>query len=196
MKVLAATNNKGKLAEIRRILRVYPVEILSPTEIGLDLDVAEDGATFEENAIAKALAFCHASGLPSLADDSGLCVDALAGRPGVRSARFAGDGASDRDNYELLLKLLEGVKDRTAHFMCVVALALDGDTVITASGRCDGVILHAPRGDGGFGYDPVFLEPGLGKTFAELDEDEKNALSHRGKALAALGQRLREMGIF
>jgi XTP/dITP diphosphohydrolase len=195
MKVLAATKNRGKLGEIGQILGTSGITVVSPRDIGLDLDVSEDGITFEENAVAKALAWHRASGLPCLADDSGLCVDALGGRPGVHSARFAGVGAGDKENYELLLGLMEGVRNRGARFVCVVALALAGDTVITAQGQCEGVILTAPVGEGGFGYDPVFLDPASGKTFAQLTDAEKNAISHRKRALAALQEKLSGMGI-
>jgi XTP/dITP diphosphohydrolase len=195
MKVLAATKNRGKLGEISQILGASGITVVSPKDIGLDLDVGEDGLTFEENAVAKALAWHRASGLPCLADDSGLCVDALGGRPGVYSARFAGVGAGDRENYELLLGLMEGVRNRSARFVCVVALALAEDRVITAQGRCEGVILTGPVGEGGFGYDPVFLDPASGRTFAQLTDAEKNAISHRKRALAALQEKLSGMGI-
>ncbi|HOS96359.1 MAG TPA: RdgB/HAM1 family non-canonical purine NTP pyrophosphatase [Deltaproteobacteria bacterium] len=195
MKVLAATKNRGKLGEIAQILGTSGITVVSPRDVGIDLDVSEDGLTFEENAVAKALAWHRASGLPCLADDSGLCVDALGGRPGVHSARFAGVGAGDRENYELLLGLMEGVRTRSARFVCVVALALSEDTVITAQGQCEGVILTAPVGAGGFGYDPVFLDPASGKTFAQLSDEEKNAISHRKRALAALQEKLSGMGI-
>lgn len=195
MKVLAATTNRGKIGEIARILSASGIRVLSPADLKLSLDVEENGLTFADNAVAKALAWHRASGLPSLADDSGLCVDALDGRPGVHSARFAGPGASDRENYELLLRLMEKVADRRARFVCVVALAVSEETVVTAAGQCEGVILAEPRGVNGFGYDPVFLDPASGKTFAELDEDEKNAISHRRRALEALKRKLEEQGI-
>jgi XTP/dITP diphosphohydrolase len=137
MKVLVATSNRGKISEISQILADTGITILTPQEAGLRLDVEENGVTFEANAVIKAHTWCRASGYPTLADDSGLCVDALAGKPGVHTARFAGDGATDQENYELLLKLMDGVTDRKAHFMCVVALAISDDIVITAFGRCD-----------------------------------------------------------
>jgi XTP/dITP diphosphohydrolase len=195
MKVLAATSNKGKISEISQILSGKGISILTPQEAGLDLDVEEDGETFEANAVIKALAWRRASGYPVLADDSGLCVDALGGKPGVHTARFAGIGATDQENYELLLKLMEGVLDRKAHFMCVVALAVSDDMVITASGQCDGVILHGPVGMGGFGYDPVFGDMDTGRSFAQLTDSEKNARSHRGRALLSLKQKLEEKGL-
>jgi len=195
VKILAATSNPGKISEIRRILGAGGITVVTPGEMGIEIDVEENGDTFEDNAVAKAVAYLRASGMPSLADDSGLCVEALGGRPGVRSARFAGQGASDRENYELLLRLMEGVSDRRAAFVCTAALALEDGRIVTATGRCEGLILEAPRGASGFGYDPVFLEPASGKTFAELAEDEKNAISHRGRALVALMATLEEMGL-
>jgi XTP/dITP diphosphohydrolase len=195
MKLLAATTNRGKIGEITRILSASGLTILSPADLGLRLDVEEHGLTFADNAVAKALAWHRASGLPSLADDSGLCVDALGGKPGVHSARFAGAGAGDRENYELLLRLMEGVADRRARFMCVAALALSEDTVITGEGQCEGVILTGPVGENGFGYDPVFLDPGSGRTFAQLSDAEKNEFSHRRRALEALKLKLAEQGI-
>jgi XTP/dITP diphosphohydrolase len=195
MKVLVATSNRGKISEISQILAGTGISILTPQEAGLMLDVVEDGATFEANAVIKAHAWRRYSGYPSLADDSGLCVDALGGRPGVNTARFAGNGATDRENYELLLKLMEGVTDRKAHFMCVVALSISDDIVITATGRCGGIILHGPIGEGGFGYDPVFGDPETGKSFAQLTDNEKNTRSHRGRALISLKQKLQEQGL-
>jgi XTP/dITP diphosphohydrolase len=194
MKVLVATSNRGKISEISQILAGTGISILTPQETGLSLDVEENGDTFEANAVIKAHAWRRYSGYPTLADDSGLCVDALAGRPGVHTARFAGDGATDQENYELLLKLMEGVTDRKAHFMCAVALAISDEMVITAFGRCDGVILHEPIGKGGFGYDPVFGDRETGKSFAQLTDSEKNTRSHRGRALISLKQRLEEQG--
>lgn len=195
MKVLVATSNRGKISEISQILAGTGISILTPQEAGLQLDVEEDGVTFEANAVIKAHTWRRYSGYPTLADDSGLCVDALAGRPGVLTARFAGDGATDQENYELLLKLMEGVTDRKAHFMCVVALAISDEMVITAFGRCDGVILHKPIGEGGFGYDPVFFDIETGKSFAQLTNNEKNTHSHRGRALISLKQKLEEQGL-
>lgn len=186
MKVLAATTNKGKIQEISDILARAGVSIVSLTELGLKLDVIEDGETFEANAIKKALAFREASGMHALADDSGLCVDALGGAPGVYSARYAGEQAHDQDNIALLLKRLSGIQDRSARFVCVAALALKDGRVITARGEFPGVIIDTPRGTGGFGYDPIFLDPVTGKTFAELSRDEKNRMSHRHRALEAL----------
>jgi XTP/dITP diphosphohydrolase len=195
LKILAATTNPGKIAEMARILEGTGVVVVPPGVSGVSLEVPEDGKTFEENAVKKAVAYMKASGMPSLADDSGLCVEALGGAPGVRSARFAGPEADDRARWEHLLSLMRGVTDRRAAFVCVAALALDEGRVITAAGRCEGLILDAPRGTGGFGYDPVFLEPASGRTFAELKGEAKDAVSHRGRALRELRARLTELGL-
>ncbi len=161
-----------------------PVSLVTPAKLGISLDVEETGDTYEANAALKAIAFTRASGLPSLADDSGLEVDALAGAPGVRSARYAGTG-SDNDNVDLLLTNLNGIPDetRTARFVCVVALALPSGDIEFASGKCEGKIACERRGDGGFGYDPVFFPEGRPLTMAQLPPDEKNRLSHRGRAV-------------
>jgi len=194
MKVLVASSNRGKISEIIQILSNIGITVLTPEDINLQLEVEETADTFEANAVAKAIAWFHASGIPSLADDSGLCVDALRGKPGVHTARFAGKVANDKENYELLLKLMQGVTDREAHFECAVALALSRETVITATGRCYGIILHKPMGKGGFGYDPIFLDPETNKSFAQLTDEEKNIRSHRSRALQALRQKLLEHG--
>jgi XTP/dITP diphosphohydrolase len=195
MKVLVATSNRGKISEISQILSHTGITIITPQEVGLQLDVEENADTFERNAVIKAIAWLRASGYPSLADDSGLCVDSLEGRPGVLTARFAGANASDKENYEHLLKLMEGIADRKARFMCVVALAISEDSVITATGQCEGVILHEPMGEGGFGYDPIFLDLKTGKSFAQISDHEKNARSHRSRALLSLKQKLDEQGL-
>jgi XTP/dITP diphosphohydrolase len=194
MKLLAATNNKGKIREIKEILSGLGITVVTPQEAGLSLEVEETGATFGENAALKARAWCEASGMPSLADDSGLCVDALDGRPGVMSARFAGAHASDTDNIMLLLCSLKGVKYRAARFVCVAALALPGGEVISAEGRYEGVIIDTPLGTEGFGYDPVFFDPLVGKTLAQMGPEEKNARSHRRHALDGLREKLAASG--
>ena len=186
MRILAATGNKGKLREIREILEDENLIIISPEEAGIKTDVLEDGHTFEENAMKKALALKDASGMNVLADDSGLCVDALGGMPGVISARFSGVDATDEKNISKLLNLMEGKKDRKAKFVCALALALTDGRIITACGECPGIIAACPIGTGGFGYDPVFLDPGSRLTFAELSQEEKNRISHRRKALEEL----------
>lgn len=195
MKVLAATSNRGKISEISQILSGKDISIITPQQAGISLHVEENGETFEANAVIKAIAWYKASGIPSLADDSGLCVDALEGRPGVHTARFAGDKATDRENYELLLRLMQNITNRKAHFVCAVALAVSDDLVVTASGRCDGVILHEPMGEGGFGYDPVFFDEQSQMSFAQLSDEQKNSLSHRSRALVALRLKLMEQGV-
>ncbi len=194
MKLLAATNNAGKLAEIRSILADHGFEVISPAEAGLKLEVEEDGATFEANALKKAQAWRDLSGLAALADDSGLCVDALGGAPGVRTARYAGENASDEANYSLLLERLAGTSERAARFVCVIALCLPDGRSFVARGECPGLITTAPRGAAGFGYDPVFLDEATGLTFAELDSVTKNARSHRGRALQDLVAKLKTAG--
>jgi XTP/dITP diphosphohydrolase len=187
MKLLVATRNPGKVRELRELLADLPVEVTFPPEIGLDLEVDETGATFAQNARLKAQAFARASGLLTLADDSGLEVDALDGAPGVHSARYAGPDASDADRYRKLLAALEGVPpaERTARFRCVVAVATPEGQVRLAEGVCEGHIALEPRGEHGFGYDPVFQVDGLGRRMAELDPELKNRISHRGRALRA-----------
>jgi len=184
MKLLLATNNRGKVGEYRELLRGLPFEIVSPGDIGVDGGVEETGSTFTENARLKATTLCERSGLLTLADDSGLEVDALGGEPGIRSARYAGPGATDRDLVAKLLTNLRGVppKQRGARFRCVIAIATPQGRVYTRSSTCAGRISDAPRGDFGFGYDPVFLVPELGLTMAELPAETKNRLSHRGRA--------------
>ncbi len=186
------TSNPGKLEELRALLRDVPFEMVSLAEAGVRQDVEETGSTFEENAALKAETYCRLSGLPVLADDSGLEVDALGGEPGVRSSRYAGLGATDAQRIEYLLgRLSETPLDgRQARFRCVVAIAWPlrqaqggpADPVELYSGECPGQIIDEPRGAFGFGYDPVVLLPELGKTMAELSPEEKNAVSHRSRA--------------
>ena len=182
MKLVAATGNAHKLKEIREILS--DLEIISEAEAGFYGDVEETGSTFLENALIKARAVCEATGLPALADDSGLCVDALGGAPGVYSARYSGGG--DAENRKLLLKNLEGAENRKAHFSCAVALVCPDGKELTAEGKSCGTILFGERGNGGFGYDSLFLSDDLGVSFAEATEEQKNSVSHRGRALKAL----------
>jgi len=184
--IVVATGNRGKLTELQSLLGPLGVEIKSMKDFPDLPEVVEDGSTFAENAAKKAVEVSRATGEIALADDSGLEVDHLGGAPGVYSARFAGEHKDDRANNEKLLALLEGVppEKRTARFKCVVALAVPGDRIYTAEGACEGVIGTAPRGEEGFGYDPLFIIPELGKTFAQLDLDTKNSISHRGKAFA------------
>lgn len=194
-RILVATLNKGKIREIKDILKDTGIKILTPDDINNPVMVEEDGKTFLENAVKKATAWMKATGIDSLADDSGLEVISLGGRPGVRSARFAGDNATDSDNVRLLLKSMEGIRDRRARFVCEVALALRDGRIITARGEYEGIILKSPVGENGFGYDPVFFDPSTGKTFAQLSGKEKNALSHRRRALTSLREKLVEQGI-
>ena len=183
MKFVLATHNPGKLKEMADILSSLGVEVVSPSDLGVDVEVEETGATFAENAMLKAKAICEASGLPAIADDSGLCVDALNGGPGVYSARYGGEGLDDAGRTRLLLENMRGQTTRAAHFACAIACVFPDGKTLTAEGRCDGAVAFAPMGTGGFGYDPVFLVPEKGKTFSQLTEAEKNAISHRGRAL-------------
>ncbi|MEA4941406.1 MAG: RdgB/HAM1 family non-canonical purine NTP pyrophosphatase [Oscillibacter sp.] len=190
MKFVLATHNPGKLKEMSAILGILGVEVVSPADLGLTVDVEETGETFTENAMLKARAVCALAGLPAIADDSGLCVDALNGGPGVYSARYGGEGLDDRGRYVLLLNSMRGAPTRSAHFETAVACAFPNGETLTAAGRCDGAIAFAPMGTGGFGYDPVFLVPERAKTFGQMTEEEKASLSHRGKALRAFAAEL------
>ena len=183
MRFVLATHNPGKLREMGEILKDFGIEVVSPRDLGITVDVEEPGTTFAENAMLKAKAICKEANLPAIADDSGLCVDALGGAPGVYSARYGGEGLDDKGRYMLLLSSLRGAPTRAAHFACAVACAFPNGDTLTADGRCDGSIAYAPLGEGGFGYDPVFLLPGTGKTFGQLTQEEKSAVSHRGRAL-------------
>ena len=189
-KFVLATHNPGKLAEMKAILSGLGVEVVSPAEAGVEVDVEETGTTFAENAMLKAKAVCAAAGLPAIADDSGLCVNALNGGPGVYSARYGGEGLDDAGRRRLLLQNLRGQTTRAAHFTCAVACAFPNGDTLEAEGRCDGAIAFAPLGEGGFGYDPVFLIPEKGKTFGQIGPEEKSKISHRGKALAAFAEKL------
>jgi XTP/dITP diphosphohydrolase len=186
--LLVASGNKGKLREFGELLKGVVDTILSPADFPGFPEVEEDGDTFEANAIKKALSAAIFTGKPVLADDSGLSVEYLDGRPGVYSARFAGEGASDADNNALLLRELSGVPQgkRGAAFHCVIALCQPDGSCQTFDGSLPGVILEAPRGAGGFGYDPLFLVPEYGQTFSELPLELKNAISHRGRAMQQL----------
>ncbi len=187
-----ATSNPGKIREIARMLEGLGVEIVAQSEFGVD-DADETGTTFAENSLIKARHAASATGLPAIADDSGLAVDALGGAPGVYSARYSGPGANDRSNNEKLLAELDGVADRGAAFVCVATYVEPDDSEpLVATGTWRGEILEAPRGEGGFGYDPLFLVPECGVSSAELAAEEKNARSHRGQALAKLVERLQQ----
>ena len=195
MKFILASHNKGKLAEMQKILGELGVEVVLQSdlesEVGADVEVEETGTTFEGNSLLKARAVMEASGLPAIADDSGLCVDALNGAPGVYSARYGGLD-DDAARCRLLLQNMRGSMTRAAHFHTSVVCLFPDGTELTAEGECPGTIAYAPMGDGGFGYDPVFFVPGLRKTFAQLTAEEKNAISHRGNALRAFAVELKE----
>ena len=192
MKLVLASKNKKKLVEMNDILSQLGIEVCSEAEAGVDVEVEETGTTFEENSLLKARAVMEASGLPAIADDSGLCVDALGGAPGVYSARYGGEGLDDIQRYRLLLENMRGQMPRTARFVSVITCCFPNGDVISARGECPGTIAFAPMGEGGFGYDPVFFLPPLKKTFAQLSPEEKNAISHRGKALRAFQEKLEE----
>jgi len=182
--IVLATNNANKVKEFKELLKDTPVEIKYLKDYGPLPEAVEDGETFDDNAYKKAFHYARVLGLPCLADDSGLAVDALDGRPGVYSARYAGENATDQENCDKLLAEMEGKKDRKAHFVCVLSLATPGGPALTWEGRCDGEITTERKGESGFGYDPVFFSPELGKTFAEVSMEEKSKVSHRGRALA------------
>ena len=183
MKLVLASRNRKKLEEIRVLFHLPELEVVCAVDVPGAPEVEEDGDTFEANAIKKAVALARAAGAWSLADDSGLEVDALGGAPGVRSARYAGEPADDAANNRKLLEDLGGRADRSARFRCVIALASPSGAARTVSGACEGRIIAAPRGAGGFGYDPLFVPIGFEQTFAELDAAAKNRISHRGQAL-------------
>jgi len=192
MKFILASQNKHKLVEMQSILSAHGVEVVLQGDMGLHVDVEETGTTFAENAMLKAKAVMEASGLPAIADDSGVCVDALNGAPGIYSARYGGPELDDIQRYELLLQNMRGVTSRAAHFTSAIACIFPNGDTIEAEGICPGTIAYAPQGDGGFGYDPVFYLPQLKKTYAQLTADEKAAVSHRGKALEVFDGKLRE----
>ncbi|MBN2032345.1 MAG: XTP/dITP diphosphatase [Deltaproteobacteria bacterium] len=189
--LVLATRNPGKILEFRKLLSGFDVDIRSLDEFGPIPPTVEDGATFEENAYKKAHFTARVLGLPALADDSGLVVPALEGDPGVKSARYAGPGADDVKNTLKLVRAMEEVKERKAAFECVIAVAVPRGPALIYEGKCEGEIAKVPAGDQGFGYDPIFYYPPLKKTFAEMSSDEKNLVSHRGKAM---GELLEEFG--
>ena len=192
MKLVLASKNKKKLVEMNAILGQLGIEVCSEADVGVDLDVEETGTTFEENSLLKAKAVMEASGMPAIADDSGLCVDALGGAPGVYSARYGGEGLDDAGRTRLLLENMRGQSPRTCRFVSVITCCFPNGDVISARGECEGTVAFAPMGDGGFGYDPVFFVPSLKKTFAQLSAEEKNSMSHRGRALEVFKAKLEE----
>ena len=192
MRFVLASNNRKKLAEMREILSGLGVEVISLAEAGITDAPEETGTTFAENAQIQADAACKATGMPCVADDSGLTVVALGGAPGVYSARYGGVGLTDKDRYILLLKNMENAEQRAAAFVSSIACRFPDGTLITAEGSCPGEILRAPAGNGGFGYDPVFYLPELGRSMAQLTAEEKNAISHRGRALRLFAEKLEE----
>ena len=197
MKVVLASKNPHKLVEISKITEKFGMELILQSQLGVDIDVEETGTTFEENSFLKAEAVMKATGLPSLADDSGIAVDALNGEPGVYSARYGFDESlDDWGRLELLLKNTEHVPDgqRQAQFVCVITMVTPEGKTIQARGEIHGELTREPRGENGFGYDPIFYYPPYGKTTAEMAPEEKNAVSHRGNALRVLNDKLKEAG--
>ena len=197
MKVVLASKNPHKLVEISKITEKFGMELILQSQLGVDIDVEETGTTFEENSFLKAEAVMKATGLPALADDSGIAVDALNGEPGVYSARYGFDESlDDWERLELLLKNTEHVPDgqRQAQFVCVITMVTPDGKTIQARGEIHGELTREPKGENGFGYDPIFYYPPYGKTTAEMAPEEKNAVSHRGNALRVLNDKLKEAG--
>ncbi|HET6908428.1 MAG TPA: RdgB/HAM1 family non-canonical purine NTP pyrophosphatase [Mycobacteriales bacterium] len=195
MRVVLATRNRHKIDELRRILASYDVELLSLDDVGVTGEVVESGATFADNALLKARAAALASGLPAVADDSGLSVDALNGMPGVLSVYWAGRARDDAANLRLVLEQIEDVPDerRGAAFVCAAAAVTPDGREVVVEGRCEGSLIRAPRGEAGFGYDPIFVPVGERRTTAEMSPEEKDAISHRGKAFRALAPQLAQL---
>lgn len=191
MKMVLASKNPHKLVEMKDILGHMGVEVVLESDVGVDVDVEETGETFEANAALKAQAVAAAAGLPAIADDSGLCVTALGGGPGVYSARYGGPGLDDVGRYRLLLENMRGQLDRRCRFVSAICCCFPNGDRVEARGECPGTLAYAPKGSDGFGYDPIFFLPERKKTFAELTAEEKNAISHRGRALEAFGEKLK-----
>ena len=197
MKVVLASKNKHKLVEISEITKKFGIELVLQSDLGIDIDVEETGTTFEEKSLIKAEALMKSTGLPAMADDSGIAVDALNGEPGVYSARYGFDDTlDDWGRLELLLKNTEHVPDgqRQAQFVCVITMVTPDNQVIQARGEIHGELTREPRGENGFGYDPIFYYPPFGKTTAELTPEEKNGVSHRGNALRVFYDKMKEAG--
>jgi len=188
--IVLATRNKGKTREFRELLNHPSIEIRNLDDFGPIPEVIEDGDTFDDNAYKKASFTARILGYPALADDSGLCVDALDGAPGVISARYAGENATDAENVKKMLDAVKAEKNRNAAFKCVISIAVPGGAALTYEGDCKGIIIDKPAGDNGFGYDPVFFYPDLNKTFAQLTIEEKGRVSHRGKALQEVAREM------
>ncbi|MBQ8387533.1 MAG: XTP/dITP diphosphatase [Clostridia bacterium] len=195
MKAVLASHNKHKIGELQAILakHIPDIEILSLSDVGLEGEIVEDGATFEENALIKA-SFAARSGFLGIGDDSGLCVTALGGAPGIYSARYSGEDADDKKNNEKLLSELGGKSDRSAKFVCCIACVFPDGRRLTVRGETHGIILESADGEGGFGYDPLFYVPELGKTYALMGAEEKNAISHRGRAIERLADEIKNFG--
>ncbi|MBQ3548318.1 MAG: RdgB/HAM1 family non-canonical purine NTP pyrophosphatase [Oscillospiraceae bacterium] len=191
MKLVLASQNKGKLKEMQAILGELGIEVVLQSELGLAVDVEETGTTFAENATLKAKAVMEASGLPAIADDSGLCVDWLQGAPGIYSARYGGVD-SDEERNQLLLSNMKGALNRAAHFHADIVCCFPNGDILNTAGDIFGTIAYAPSGEGGFGYDPIFFVPELRKTLAQVPAEDKNAISHRGNALRAMAVKLKE----
>ena len=190
MKAVLASNNKKKMVEMRAILGELGVEVLSQAEVGVSIEPEENGTTFEENSRIKAVAIMEATGLPAIADDSGLVVEALDGAPGVYSARYGGEGLDDTGRWQLLLKNMEGKENRACKFVSVICCAFPDGSQLMARGEVHGVVAQGPSGEGGFGYAPIFWLPEQGKSMAELSAEEKNKISHRGNALRVFKKEL------
>ena len=193
MRIIAATQNVHKIKEMEAITKKFGMEIISQKEVGLGaVDIVEDGDSFEENSAIKAKTICRMTGKPAIADDSGLAVDVLNGAPGIYSARYAGEDADDSKNNAKLLNALRDVPaaERTGKYVSVITLAFPDGRTLVARGECTGKLLFSPRGEGGFGYDPLFVPDGSDKTFAQMSEEEKNKISHRAKALSGLKELL------
>ena len=184
--LVLATRNEGKIGEFKRLVSGFEIDIKSLKDFGPIPRVEEDGETFEDNAVKKAQFTAKVLGFPALADDSGLMVKALEDKPGVHSARYAGEGSTDEANNSKLLKAMEGIEERAARFMCIIAIAVPRGPALIYEATCEGVITREMIGENGFGYDPVFYYPPMKKTFAQMSLEEKNSVSHRGKAMAEL----------
>ena len=192
MKFVLATQNMKKLEEMQKVLSELGVEVVSEAELGVKIEVEETGETFDENSLLKAKAVMEATGLPAIADDSGLCIKALNGGPGVYSARFGGEELDDKARYMLVLQLMQGQTDRSAYFHSTITCVFPNGDVLTAGGDCHGTISFVPMGDDGFGYNPIFFIPDKRKTFAQMTLSERSAISHRGQALRKFKGQLAE----